>query len=71
MNTWTRALSMQQLEIVRFGQALDVLVAIPHQPNLDLVLAVHRERVVDDRAAARPDRQPLEMFLLRQVGLES
>ena len=36
-------LVQQQLEVVRLGQALDVLVAVAHQPNLDLVLAVHRE----------------------------
>ena len=51
----------QQLEIVRLGKTLDVLVAVSHQPNLNLVLAVHRKGVVDDRAAASADRQALEM----------
>ena len=33
----------------------------------DLVLAIQRKRVVDDRAAARADRKPVEVLLLRQV----
>ena len=47
----------QQLEIVRLAQALDVLVAVARQPNLDLVLAVQRKRVGDHGAAARADRK--------------
>ncbi len=57
----------EQLEIVRLRQSFDVLVAIAHQPNLNLVLAVHREHVLDDRSAAGADRQPLEMLLLREI----
>ena len=52
---------------MRLAQAFDVLVAIARQPNLDLVLAVQREGVVDDGAAARADRQALDVLFLRQV----
>ncbi len=57
----------QQLEVVRFGQALDVLVTVSHEPNLDLVLAVHREGVVEHGSAPRPDRQPRQVVFLREV----
>ncbi len=58
----------QQLELVWFCEPFDVLVTVAHQANLNLVLAVHRKRVVDDRAAARTDRQPFDMAFLCQVG---
>ena len=58
----------QQLDIVRIGQPLDVLIAIPGQANLDLVLAVEREGVGKHGAAAGANRKPLEMTLLREVG---
>ena len=51
-------------------QPLDMLVAIPRQTNLYVVLAVLRERVVNQRAAASADGQALEVFLLREVGRE-
>ncbi len=38
---------------MRLGQALDVLVAVPRQPDLDLVLAVLREGVVEQRLPPR------------------
>ncbi len=61
----------QQLELVRLAQAFDVLVAVARQANLDLVLAVQREGVVDQRAAARAERQAVEVLLLREVRPES
>ena len=60
-------LVQEQLEIVWLGKALDVLIAVAHQPNLNLVLAVHRKRVVDDRTAASADGEALEMGLLSKV----
>ena len=48
-------------------QPFDVLVAVARQPDLDLVLAVQRERVADQRAAARAERQPVDVLLLREV----
>ena len=57
----------QHLQLVRLAQALDVLVAVARQPDLDLVLAVLREGVRDERAAARAERQPLDVLLLREV----
>ena len=57
----------QQLDLVRLAQPFDVLVAVARQADLDLVLAVLRERVVDDRAAARADGQAVDVLLLREV----
>ena len=57
----------QHLQLVRLAQALDVLVAVARQPDLDVVLAVLRERVADQRAAARAERQPVDVLLLREV----
>src|SRR5262249_58734166 len=53
--------------VVGLAQAFHVLVAIAHEPDLDLVLAVERERVVDERSAARADWQPLEVLFLRDL----
>ena len=60
----------QHLQLVRLAQALDVLVAVARQADLDLVLAVLREGVADQRAAARAERQPLDVLLLRDVRPE-
>ena len=57
----------KQIELMRFGEALDVLVAIARQANRDLVLTVDRERMRNQRATACPDRKALEVLLLRQV----
>ena len=46
-------------------EALDVLVAVAGQPDLDFVLAILRKRVVDERAAPCPDRQALDVLFLR------
>ena len=61
----------QELQIVRLVQPLDVLVAVSRQPNVDLVLAVERKGVMNQRAAARPDRQAFEMVLLCEVRRNS
>ena len=58
----------RDLDVVRLRQALDVLVAIALQPNLDLVLAVGRKQVLDHRPAARAEGKPGDMVLLRPVG---
>ena len=58
----------EQLEIRGVVQPFDVLVAIARQADLELVLAVHRERVLDERAAARADGQPFDVLFLREVG---
>ena len=60
----------QQFQLVRLAQAFDVLVAVARQPDLDLVLAVLREGVADQRAAARAERQPFDVLLLREVRPE-
>ena len=57
----------QHLQLVRLAQALDMLVAIARQPDLDVVLAVLRERVGNQRPAARPERQPVDVILLREI----
>src|SRR5262249_61713111 len=43
---------------------VDVLVAGPGQPDLHVVFAVLREGVRDQDAAARPQRQPLDVAFL-------
>ena len=55
---------------MRFQQPFDVFVAVARQPDRDLVIAVDRELVTDECAAARAERKPVEMFLLRQIGPE-
>ena len=57
----------QHLQLMRLAQALDVLVAVPRQADLDLVLAVLREGVRDQGPAARADRQPFDVLLLGEV----
>ncbi len=52
---------------MRLAQALDVLVAVPRQAELDLVFAVLREGVRDQRPAARAERQALDVFFLGEV----
>ena len=57
----------QQFDLVRLAQALDLLVAIARQADLDLVFPIPRERVVDDGAAARAEGKSLDVLLLREV----
>ena len=57
----------QQLQLVRLGQTLDVLVAISRQPNLDLVLAVQWKCIRNDCAAASADRKAVQVLFLRQI----
>jgi hypothetical protein len=58
----------EQLDLVRLAQPFDILVAIPGQTNLELVLAVHREGVGEDRAAASADGEAVQVTFLGQVG---
>src|SRR5207244_3030243 len=45
-----------------------VLITIPHQPNLNLVLRVDWKRIVDNRSAARSERQSFDVVFLRKIG---
>ena len=54
---------------MRLVQPFDVLVAVSSEPNLDFVLAIHRERVGDQGAAAGPDWQALDVLFLSEVRL--
>ena len=60
----------QHLDLVRLAQALDLLVAVTGQANLNLILAVARERVGEQHAATRAGRQPLDVILLREIRRE-
>ena len=60
----------QQLHLVRPGKTLDVLVAVARQAHRHLVVAVDGERMLDQDTAARADRQPGDVLLLRQVRTE-
>ena len=63
-----QAIAIQRdLQLVRFAEPFDVFVAVSRQANLDLVRAVERERVADERAAARAERQAVDVVLLGQV----
>ena len=59
----------QELQVVRLAQALDVLVAVTRQPDREFVDAVRREVPGRDQAAARADRQALDVLLLGQIGI--
>ena len=61
----------QKLQIVRLAQALDVLVAVARQPDRELVDPVGREVPGREQAAARTDRQTLDMLLLSQIGIRA
>ena len=63
----TRSRSRSTSRFVRLAQPLDVLVAVAREPDLDVVLAVLREGVRHQHAAARPEGQPLDVPFLRQV----
>jgi hypothetical protein len=41
---------------------------ISSEPDLDVVLAVLRKCIRDRRAAACADRQPRDLFFLREIG---
>ena len=57
----------QQLHLMRIAQPFDVLVAVARQAHRHFVVAVDGERVLDEDAAARADRQTGDVLLLRQV----
>jgi hypothetical protein len=57
----------QDLQLVRLLQALNVLVAVPGQADLDLVVAVLGEVVRDQGSAARADRQSFDVLFLGDV----
>ena len=57
----------QDLDLVRLGQPLDLLVTVAPQADRDVVLAVLRERVGDDGAAAGAEWQALDVLFLREV----
>ena len=54
-------------DLVRLAQALDLFVAVARQANLNLILAITRESVVDERTAARAGRQTFNLLFLREV----
>ena len=57
----------EEFELVRFVQALDLLVAIARQPDLYFVLRILGKEVRNQRASTRSQRQPFHVFLLREV----
>ena len=61
----------QNLERMRFVQALDVLVAVARQAELDLILAVLREGVRDQCPAACADWQALDVIFLGDVRADA
>ena len=62
------ALAVQQdLELVLALEAAHRLDVAAKELRLNQVLAVERERVADQHAAVRPERQPFDVLVLRQV----
>ena len=61
----------EDFDLVRFLEALDLLVAVAGEADLNLVVAVLRKRVGDERAAARAEREALDVFLLGDVGFDA
>ena len=57
VNTWTRSPSMLTSRLLRFEIQRHALVDIARQPDPNHVFRVHRERVRNGDAAARPERQ--------------
>src|SRR3989441_2165673 len=57
-----------ELHLMRFGETLDMFVAVPHQSNLNIVLCIDGKRVVDNRSAARSEGQSVEVVFLREIG---
>src|SRR2546422_2965863 len=60
-----------ELHLMRFGETLDMFVAVPHQSNLNIVLCIDGKRVVDNRSAARSEGQSVEVVFLREIGRTS
>ncbi len=63
----------QQLDLVRLRipQALDVPGIAAREQDLDVVLAVLRERVTSRHPATRADRESRDMVFLRDVGRDA
>ena len=56
-----------QLDLMRLIEPFDHFIPIPRQPELDVVLPVPRKVVGKHRAAARAERQPVHVLLLRPI----
>ena len=57
----------QHFQFMRLAQALYLFIAVACEADLDVILAVPRERAVLKEAAACAGRQPFDAFLLREV----
>ena len=57
----------RELELVRIVEPFYVRVAIASEAYLDFVLGIQRKVVMHQRPASRPERQLVEVGLLRQV----
>ena len=65
----------QQFQFVRLGKPFDLLISIASEPNLNVVLAVLRKVVTNERSAARavgkpfnlPAKRGFRAFLLERI----
>src|SRR6185503_24606 len=57
----------QQLQLVRLAQALDLFIAVPRQPYLNLVLTIAGEGIGKHRATTRSDGKTLDVLFLSEV----
>ena len=58
------------LDLLRFAQPFEVLVAIAGEADLDAVLRIDRERMEKDGPAARAVWQIVEVLILGEIGGE-
>ena len=56
-----------ELHLMRFGETLDMFIAVPHQANLNIVLCIDGKRVVDNRSTACSEGQSLEVVFLCEI----
>ena len=57
----------REFHLVGLGESFDVLVAVPHQSNLNLVLGVRLKCMSDHCSAPRPERQAVKVLFLREI----
>src|SRR3954468_16074490 len=57
----------QHFQFMWLVQALNLFVSIACQANLDFIFSVSWKRVTQQSAAARPQRQTLDLLFLRNI----
>ena len=58
----------KDFDLVRSMKTLDVLVSVTSQEDADIVIAIPREQVGNQRTTSSAQRKAFDMVLLRDVG---